>query len=119
MQIWGAAGLAIANVLAALVQSVLLWRALSARRAALSFQALRPALLKVLLAGAVMGLGCALVWPVLGALDLGEKFRSALTVAFCVPGGASLYFAVLYLLRFEELDALKAMLLRYLPKRFS
>jgi len=117
MQFWGAAGLAAANVLAALAQSVLLWRSLAAGRPELSLGALRPALLKVLVAGCAMGLACALVAPVIGGIDLGAKLSSALTVAVCVPGGVVVYFALLYLLRFEELDTLKGMLLRYLPKR--
>ncbi|MGZ0654017.1 murein biosynthesis integral membrane protein MurJ [Coraliomargarita sp. W4R72] len=119
MQFWGAAGLATANVLSALVQSVLLWRALAVGNAALSFRGLRPALFKVLLAGAGMGLSCAAAWPWLASFDLGEKLSAALTVAICVPGGAAIYFALLYLLRFEEIDTLKGMLLRYLPKRWS
>jgi putative peptidoglycan lipid II flippase len=117
MQFWGAAGLATANILAALAQSILLWRALALARPALSFSALRPALAKVLLASLAMGLACALAWPLLDGLGLNAKFSAALTVALCVPGGVCLYFALLYRLRFEELDALKGMLLRYVPKR--
>jgi hypothetical protein len=48
---------------------------------------------------------------------LGSKLSAALTVSICVPGGVGVYFALLYLLRFEELDALKKLLFRYLPKR--
>lgn len=117
MQFWGAAGLATANVLAAVVQSVLLWRALATTRPVLSFSALRPALGKVLLAGLGMGLVCAFAWPLLDGLGLNAKLGAALTVTLCVPGGVCVYFALLYLLRFEELDALKGMLLRYLPRR--
>jgi putative peptidoglycan lipid II flippase len=117
MQFWGAAGLATANVLAALAQSVLLWRALARGRVALSFRALRPALYQVLLAGTGMGLICAWAWPYFALLELSDKLSAALTVAVCVPGGACVYFSLLYLLRFEELDALKSMLQRYLPKR--
>ncbi|MEC8219854.1 MAG: murein biosynthesis integral membrane protein MurJ, partial [Verrucomicrobiota bacterium] len=40
MQFWAAAGLAAANVLAALAQSWLLWRTLSSRRPAISYRAL-------------------------------------------------------------------------------
>ncbi len=116
MQFWGAAGLATANVLAAIAQSYLLWRSLSSGREALSFRALRPALFKVCLAGTAMGLACALAWPLLAGFGLGDKLDAALIVGVCVPGGVCVYFAGLYLLRFEELDALKGMLLRYLPK---
>jgi len=117
MQFWGAAGLAAANVLAAIAQSHLLWRALSVGREELSFRSLRPALLKVVIAGTGMGLACAFAWPLMGGLDLGSKLSAALTVSICVPGGVGVYFALLYLLRFEELDALKKLLFRYLPKR--
>jgi putative peptidoglycan lipid II flippase len=119
MQFWGASGLATANVLAALAQSILLWRALAVGREALSFRALRPALFKVLLASVGMGLACALGWLSLAGFDLGDKLSAALIVAVCVPVGAGVYFALLYLLRFEEIGALKAMLLRYLPQRPS
>ena len=116
MQFWGAAGLATANVLAALAQSILLWRALAVVRPSLSFGAMRPALSKILLAGLVMGLACALAWPFFDGLALNEKLSAALSVALCVPGGVAVYFALLYLLRFEELDALKGMFLRYLKR---
>ncbi|WPJ96909.1 murein biosynthesis integral membrane protein MurJ [Coraliomargarita algicola] len=119
MQFWGAAGLASANVLAALAQSVLLWRALSRGRSELSFRALRPALFKVLLAGLGMGVACAVAWPCLAAFDWGAKLSAALIVVVCVPGGVAVYFALLYVLRFEEMDALKAMLQRFMPKRSS
>ncbi|MBC8189191.1 MAG: murein biosynthesis integral membrane protein MurJ [Puniceicoccaceae bacterium] len=116
MQFWGACGLATANVLAAIAQSYLLWRALSARHAALSFCAMRLALAKLLLAGAVMGAVCAITSRWLNAFGFAEKLDAALAVAVCVPGGVCVYFALLYLLRFKELDALKALLLRYFPK---
>jgi putative peptidoglycan lipid II flippase len=117
MQFLGAAGLAAANVLAALAQSCLLWRALSAKRPSISFRALRPALSKVLLAGAGMGLLCALAWSCLAACDLNDKLSAALTVAVCVPGGVIIYFTLLYLLRFEDLATLKAMFLNDWSKR--
>jgi putative peptidoglycan lipid II flippase len=117
MQFLGAAGLAAANVLAALAQSCLLWRALSAKHPEISFRALRPALSKVLLAGAGMGLLCALAWSCLAACDLNDKLSAALTVAVCVPGGVIIYFTLLYLLRFEDLATLKAMFLNDWSKR--
>jgi putative peptidoglycan lipid II flippase len=117
MQFLGAAGLAAANVLAALAQCCLLWRALSAKHPEISFRALRPALSKVLLAGAGMGLLCALAWSCLAACDLNDKLSAALTVAVCVPGGVIIYFTLLYLLRFEDLATLKAMFLNDWSKR--
>ena len=116
MQIWGAAGLAAANVLAAVAQSGLLWSALSAGRTRLRFRALGPALGKVLFAGAAMGLACAVAWPWFDSFGLAEKLDATLAVAVCVPGGVGLYFGLLYLLRFEELDALKRLLARFVPR---
>ena len=117
MQFWGAAALAAANVLAALAQSLLLWRALSARRPGISFHALFPAFSKVLIAGASMGLICAFAWSFLAGFDLSEKLSATLTVAVCVPGGAVVYFVLLYLFRFKEIAMLKEMFLSYLTKR--
>jgi peptidoglycan biosynthesis protein MviN/MurJ (putative lipid II flippase) len=115
MQIWGAAGLAAANVLAAIVQSWLLWGKLAVGRGALSFRALRPALAKLCLAGAGMGLACQAAWPWLASFGFGPKLDASLAVAVCVPGGVCVYFAMLYLLRFEELEALKGLIRRALP----
>ena len=117
MQFWGAAGLAAANVLAAVAQSYLLWRALSVGREVLHIRALRPALLKILFSGAAMGVACALTWPLVAGIDLPTKLSAALTVSVCVPGGVCLYFILLSLLRFEELGMLRELFLRFLPKR--
>lgn len=114
MQIWGAAGLAAGNVLAAIAQSWLLWSKLADGREALSLRALAPALAKLGLAGLGMGLACAAVWPWLAGFGLGAKLDASLAVALCVPGGVCVYFALLYLLRFEELEALKGLLHRFL-----
>jgi putative peptidoglycan lipid II flippase len=116
MQVWGAAGLAAANVLAAIAQSYLLWRALSAGNPALRFCVVRPALLKVVVAVAGMGGVCGLLSHLFAGVGLGQKLDATLVVAVSVPSGVAVYFILLYLLRFEELDALKALLRRYLPK---
>ena len=115
MQSWGAQGLAAANVIAAAVQSGLLWRALSKERSELSFVGLRPAILKILLAGIVMGLLCIYATPWLASFELSEKLSSALIVSILVPTGVAVYFALLYLLRFEEMDGLKQLLGRFIP----
>jgi hypothetical protein len=66
-----------------------------------------------------MGLFCALAWSFLAGFGLNEKLSSALVVFVCVPGGALVYFILLYLLRFEELATLKAMCLSYINKRWQ
>ena len=49
--------------------------------------------------------------------DLADKLNAAVIVGVLVPSGAALYFGLLYLLTFEELDALARMLRRFIPKR--
>ena len=117
MQFWAAAGLAAANVLAALAQSWLLWQTLSSMRPAISYRALCSALSRVLLAGVSMGLFCAFAWSRMAGFELSDKLSAALCVTVCVPGGVVVYFTLLYLLRFEELATFKAMFHSYLPKR--
>ena len=117
MQFWAAAGLAAANVLAAVAQSWLLWQTLSPMRPDISYRALRPALFKVLLAGVSMGLFCAFARSCMAGFELSDKLSAALCVTVCVPGGFIVYFTLLYLLRFEELATLKAMLHSYMPRR--
>ena len=115
MQFIGAAGLATANVLAAIAQSYLLWRALSSRREALNISAIFSELYKVILAGAVMGTICLLFSTVVLMAGMGAKTGAILTVAIGVPGGASIYFALLYLLRFKDFDIIKSTLVRNFP----
>lgn len=115
MQIFGAAGLAAANVLAAIVQSVCLWRALAGQHATLGFSGLRRPLLKVMLASLAMGIVCLIGAALLAELGLGQKSTAVLVVFVCVPGGAVFYLGLLYWLRFEEFDGLKQLLLRYKP----
>ena len=117
MQFYGARGLATGNVLAAIVQSVCLWRALSKHRSDLGFARLRGAFGKILCAGVAMGLFCLMGHALVLGIDLAEKMRAAVIVLVFVPGGAALYFGLLYLLKFEELDELAGMARRVLPGR--
>ena len=117
MQFYGAGGLAAGNVLAAVVQSACLWRALSKRRSEVGFSQLRGAFAKVLCAGVAMGLFCVLGHALVLSFDLADKLNAAVIVGVLVPSGAALYFGLLYLLKFEELDALAQMLRRFMPKR--
>ena len=116
MQFFGAAGLATATVLAAIVQSYLLWRALASMRDALNIRVLCPEILKVILAGSIMGLACSLLLAVVSVTELSPKLSSALVVAIGVPSGISVYFILLYLFRFKELDAIRSMFARIIPR---
>lgn len=117
MQIWGASGLAAANVLAAVVQAVLLWRAMSRRNATVGFRRLRAAFGKILIAGIAMGIACAVGQALISGFELSGKLHATVVVVTLVPGGAVLYFGLLYMLRFEEMSGLIGILKRYLPAR--
>ncbi len=116
MQFFGASGLAAANVFAALVQAVLLWSALSKSRGEIAFQWLRSAVVKILVAGALMGVGCAAGLRLVEHFHLIEKLHALVAVGALVPGGVALYFGLLYLFKFEEFDRLAGLLKRFLPK---
>jgi hypothetical protein len=62
-----------------------------------------------------MGLFCWIGHALVLSFDLAEKMRAVVIVAGFVPGGAALYFGLLYLLKFEELDALAGMARRFMP----
>jgi putative peptidoglycan lipid II flippase len=115
MQFSGASGLAAANVLAAVVQTALLWAALSRSCSDIAFKWLRSAMAKILGAGLLMGAFCwGGLWLV-GGLDLAAKTHALVAVVLLVPSGAAVYFGLLYLFKFEELDSLAALLKRFLP----
>ena len=122
MQSFGAAGLAAGNVLAAILQSLLLWRALVAREPRVGFPALRKALLQIALAATVMGLAVWLASTIhmtVAAKTESARISEALLVCIAAPGGAALYFATLGLLRFQDLTGLKALLLDKLARKRS
>lgn len=106
MNVFGAAGLAAANVLAAVAQALLLWRVLSGSSPKISYHSLRSAFAKILLAGLIMGLFCWMGREMGEMVPLSDKWRAGLVVGLCVPGGAGLYFGLLVLFRFEDLGTL-------------
>ncbi len=115
MQFWGARGLAVANVIAAIVQTCLLWRALSSARVEVSLRRMLPAFGKITVAGLAMGLMCFGGLALIEGFGLGLKHHAILSVAILVPGGVFVYFGLLYLMKFEELNVLGDMLRRILP----
>lgn len=115
MQFFGAVGLATANVMAAIAQSYLLWRAISLQQKDINLSALWPAISKIIFAGFIMGLACIIIFYIPVNFVTNEKITAALTVGVIVPIGVCIYLGLLYILRFEELDALKSILSRYLP----
>jgi len=112
MQFFGSSGLAAANVLAAFVQAALLWRALSVVLPTIRINAIAIACLKAFVAAALMAVACWLGDQWLGSLNLELKIQAAVRVGILVPAGVLVYFTLLTLLRFDELDALKRLIFR-------
>lgn len=116
MQFYGAAGLAIGNVLAAIIQSLFLWQILSRNRNEFAEKPLRQAFFKILCSGLVMGLFCICGHVAVLSFNLAEKLYATLMVCVFIPFGAALYFGMLYLLKFEELNLLTGLFRRFLSK---
>ena len=117
MQFLGVNGLAIGNVIAAIVQSVCLWRALKRHHSELAEFPLRDSFLKILCAGVLMGLFCVVCNQMLLSFNLAGKEYALFTVCFIIPFCAVLYFLILRLLKFEELKILTAYLSRFISGR--
>ncbi len=114
MQFFGAAGLAAGNVIAAIVQSALLWKSLSTRVEGVRVRYLWKPLVQITSAALLMALAVhlgALVVREAIPLDLG-KLTNGLIVAFGVPVGSISYLALLTVFRFQEIGELKALVLR-------
>lgn len=114
MQYAGAAGLAAANVLAAIIQSALLWRGLSTRLEGVTVRGLLPDGLRIIAAALLMGL-VVLAIRLLGLqfADLERmKLMDGLMVAVGLPVGALTYLGLLSLLRFQDLEEMKRLLRR-------
>ncbi len=117
MQFLGAVGLAISNVLAAIVQTVCLWRALTRHRSGLNELPLRDAFLKIGASGMVMGLVCLIGAQALLSFGFSAKEYALVTLCLVIPGCIIVYFTILYWLRFEELKILTTYLKRWITTR--
>lgn len=117
MQFLGASGLAISNVLAAIVQSVCLWRALTEHRSELAEFSLRNAFFKILGAGILMGVFCVIGDQILLSLNLDEKAYALIIICLVIPLCVAIYFVILHLLKFEELKILTDYLSRFISNR--
>ncbi|MEO0508733.1 MAG: murein biosynthesis integral membrane protein MurJ [Verrucomicrobiota bacterium] len=113
MQFMGATGLALANVLAAIVQSAMLWNALASSVPSIRLKSLGQSILKILIAALGMGIFCWFgIWLIPEFVPLSGKALDLSLVLLGVPLGAGLYFGLLGLMRFEELGELKSVFKR-------
>jgi putative peptidoglycan lipid II flippase len=108
----GEQGLALANIAAAAIQSVLLLRDLKQRHPGLDYHSLLIPLFKILTAGVVMGLFCFILSVPVEGLSLDSKPASLLAVCLLVPGGVLVYGLALMLLRFEGMGELSQLVCR-------
>ncbi len=117
MRYWGMCGLALANLLANLLQCLLLDRELARREPPLGLRRQLPALGQVWVGCLVLA---AAVWG--GRLQLENwlglsKAACLVQTALLVPLGAGVYFGLLRLLQFEEWNELHSMAWRFLRRK--
>lgn len=108
----GTVGLALASNVAVVVQAWYLQTKLSHSRASLGFSALVPTVVKVLAAAVVMGLLVSAGWHLWAGTAGRGGWRDAGALLLLIPVGVALYAGVLWALRIEGRDELKALLLR-------
>jgi len=113
MQFYGAAGLALGNVLAAVLQSIILLHSICRAREVIILQKLGIPILKILAAALCM---TAAVIGVQFGLSLFnfemEKMFGALLLACGIVFGALVYFGALAATKFDDLQELKEIILR-------
>lgn len=114
MQFFGASGLAMANVAAAIIQSVLLWRYLSEGHPLFQFGKLKKPLLQILAAGLTMGLFCLLISLFFSFLGIPEDVLRFVLVFLIIPLAVTLYFTLLLLLKFEDIKFFKKIIYRFI-----
>lgn len=113
----GTVGLAIAGNVAIVVQAWYLQRALSRGHDGLHFTHLVRDLLKVLGASLVMGVLVAVGLAGWVLLVPAGKAVDAVGLALLIGGGAAVYAGLLWVLKIEGRDELKAMLAKFRPGR--
>ncbi len=113
----GTVGLALANLGTAAFQSIWLQRLLERKQQALSARSYTQPLVQIAGAGAAMTLITWAGWQVFVlAMEVG-KVRDTLAVAVLVPAGVAVYFATLWVLKFEDRQQVMDLLLRLLRRR--
>ncbi len=113
----GTVGLALASNVAVVVQAVYLQARLSRSRASLGFGSLLATVAKVAAASALMGAFVAAGWQVWAGVVGRGGWGDAGALALLIPAGVALYAGLLWALRIEGRDELRALLLRKVRTR--
>lgn len=118
MQFIGASGLALANVLSAALQSALLWRAVHRCRSADPDASVGSEILKIAMASLLMGLACGLGSMVFPSGLFPSKLADGLRLLVTIPLAIGLYFGLLGLLGYRDMETLKQLAMKRLkPKK--
>lgn len=102
MRLWGMEGLAVANIIAMVVQAVLLQGLLSSKNEAFQIAVLTRPLLQIITGSSLMGLFALFFWQTFAALLGFQKLTYLLTVIVGVPFSITLYFSILWIFKFEN-----------------
>ncbi len=110
MQLFGMVGLALANVLAIIVHSLLLRGLLTIESSQSKTSFFRGPLLKIVLASAGMGGVTLALWKITAMIMDSPKTEGLIAVFLIVPVAVALYLALLRLVRFEEVKEARDLL---------
>lgn len=115
--LFGAVGLACANLISAAVQCLVLYVVLLRRERAFGEERVRGAFFKTLAASLAMAAFTLAAWSfvykkLFGGNALGENLTIVAALCIVVPAAVAVYFALLKILRYPECDELLALVLR-------
>lgn len=113
----GVVGLAIANVLAILAQTILLTGMLSQKLKMNLLRDLLSDLLKIVGGSVVMGGVILFLKQTVIALPFTYKGESAVLVLVVIPIAVAIYFGFLWLIKFSEMHELQRLALRFLKRK--
>ncbi|QXD22944.1 murein biosynthesis integral membrane protein MurJ [Opitutia bacterium ISCC 51] len=119
MQILGVVGLALANVLAILGQTILLTGMLSSKLKLSLVKDLTIDVLKIAISSVVMVLAILGCRPLVEAMPLTAKGEVAVLVLIVIPVVVVVYFGTLWLFRFSEMEQLRQLLQRFVRRNSS
>lgn len=103
---FGIRGLAAANVLSAIVNAILLQWLLEKRESSFGHTGLVQELIKIIISAIIMGVVAWVIHTIVVSYLGGGKLGDTLTVVLGIPICVGLYFYILKLLKFEELEEL-------------
>lgn len=108
MRPFGVMGLAIANVLTSVIHTFFLYRILGQKIPGWSTGNITLAISKILIAGMLMSCLTVLGWTGLHAWISEPKLAALLAVFILIPASITIYFILLWILRFDEIKEIWA-----------